>query len=703
VKILSMQATFGKLDNETITFQPGLNVIHAPNEWGKSTWCAFLCAMLYGIDSKDRSALADKRRYAPWSGKPMSGRMELEWKGRRITLERSTAGLRPFGNFAAYETESGLPVPELSAENCGQVLLGVEKSVFEKTAFIRHSTLPITQDETLRRRLHALITTGDESATSDRLEKALHELKNKCRYNKSGLLPQAEAARDQTADRLAQLRSLQQQQLQTAAQYDALTEKIRQLEIHKQALAYEAALADMAQLAQARQNYKTLLAREEALAAHCKQLPAASEAEATLGELELLQEQLSSCSRTPPVPPVPPVQAPPFQGLDAKQIRAMVQTDLWQHEALANQKQYLPYFALFLAGLAASVVLAFLKFSAGAYILPTVLTGIPLVIKRIIHFHDRDKRLALECKYGDTAPTQWLQTAEAQIQALEAYAAAQKNYEASLSRQQQDRSTLEQQIQALTQGQPLSAVKKHWEQILAQHDALAQAVQSRSLAQSHLEAMEAVVKTVDPPKEADPLTLSGADTQAQLAGALAQQQRYAALLGQLKGQAGALGDETVLQKELEALCQRIDKLKQTEQALTLAQQTLKEAAAELQRQFAPRISRRAAQLLRKLTNGRYDRLTLDQELCVSAGTTEEDTLHTWHWRSDGTVDQLYLALRMAVAEELLPEAPLILDDALVLFDDQRLEQAMDILRQTAIYRQVILFSCQNREKSRLNP
>ena len=81
MKILSMQATFGKLENEVISFQPGLNVIHAPNEWGKSTWCAFMLAMLYGIDTSSRSKkdfLADKERFAPWSGSPMAGSMDVK-------------------------------------------------------------------------------------------------------------------------------------------------------------------------------------------------------------------------------------------------------------------------------------------------------------------------------------------------------------------------------------------------------------------------------------------------------------------------------------------------------------------------------------------------------------------------------------------------------------------------------------------------
>ena len=71
--IRSMTATFGKLEGQTLTLTPGLNVITAPNEWGKSTWCAFLLAMLYGIDTRQRSRqgqLPDKERYRPGQANP---------------------------------------------------------------------------------------------------------------------------------------------------------------------------------------------------------------------------------------------------------------------------------------------------------------------------------------------------------------------------------------------------------------------------------------------------------------------------------------------------------------------------------------------------------------------------------------------------------------------------------------------------------
>ena len=63
--IKRMTATFGRLNRAELSLDQGLNVIHASNEAGKSTWCAFLRAMFYGIETSQRDKkgfLAEKNR-----------------------------------------------------------------------------------------------------------------------------------------------------------------------------------------------------------------------------------------------------------------------------------------------------------------------------------------------------------------------------------------------------------------------------------------------------------------------------------------------------------------------------------------------------------------------------------------------------------------------------------------------------------------
>ena len=133
MKIRSMTAIFGKLDRARLELGDGLNLICAPNEGGKSTWCAFWQAMLYGFDTRERDRkghLAEKNRYQPWSGAPMAGELEVEWRGRDITIRRGPKNGAPFAAFSAVYTGTEEPVPGLTADTCGALLTGVGREVF---------------------------------------------------------------------------------------------------------------------------------------------------------------------------------------------------------------------------------------------------------------------------------------------------------------------------------------------------------------------------------------------------------------------------------------------------------------------------------------------------------------------------------------------------------------------------------------------
>lgn len=329
----SMTATFGKLEGQTLTFHPGLNVIPAPNEWGKSTWCAFLLAMLYGIDTKSRStqnALSDKEHYAPWSGSPMSGKIELIWNDRRITIERTSRGRIPLGEFRAYETESGLSVPELTASNCGQQLLGVERSVFRRAGFIRLSDLPVTADEDLRRRLNALVTTGDESGEAVRLQKSLKELKSRICRKPGGQLPQLMEQQARLEEALEDIQEKQrahenlQHQLRENAAEQAL------LRTHWAALEYRDIQRDWSRVQNAEAAAKAAQQEANRQEAACSTLPSRQEAQAKQSSLEQLRKELydfQQWQQSQPIPPVQPERRPCFAGLSAEETRRMVEAD----------------------------------------------------------------------------------------------------------------------------------------------------------------------------------------------------------------------------------------------------------------------------------------------------------------------------------------------------------------------------------------
>lgn len=704
MKIRSMTATFGKLDHETLTLEPGLNIIQAPNEWGKSTWCAFLGAMLYGIDTRTKStktSLADKEHYAPWSGTPMSGRIALEWKGREITIERRTRGRVPMGEFSAYETETGLPVPELTGANCGEMLLGVERSVFARAGFIRFRDMPLTQDDALRRRLNALVSTGDESGDGERLARDLKDLKNRCRYNRSGLLPKAEAERAQVEEALNQWQALTEQEEKLRTRLTQVIQWQEKLENHRTALRYEAARENARRVRQAQAQKEQLETRLRELEQTCAGLPPREELRQKLEELERRRKasldtmvELASLPRLAP-PPEPPAV---FRGSDGDGAVKMAREDAAALRNLRRTPGWLPVpGALLLIG---GIALAAAKLWIPGIL--AAVAGLAELIWGICYGQSRKKAAAaLEEKYGSGDPEQWERDAEAYRAALNASREEARAYHRTRQEMEARRQALEESIRAFTAGEDPDICRERWQDGLNTWDAWADVRREYQKAENLAAALEAMVQPTAQPSQPDVLDYQEAETARLLSDAGTERQQLESRLNQYRGRMDAMESRETLRDRLARIQDRIAKLEELYGALTLAQQALADAVSEFQRRFAPRISRRAEELMGELTGGRYTTLHLGEDLSLMAGAEKETTLWNTLWRSDGTVDQLYLALRLAVAEALTEEAPLVLDDALVRFDDRRAAAALRILQKEAENKQVLLFTCQSREKQLL--
>ena len=703
-----MTATFGKLEHETLTFQPGLNIIEAPNEWGKSTWCAFLINMLYGLDTKAKStktALADKDRYAPWSGSPMSGRIDLNWNGRDITIQRQTQGRLIFGSFSAYETHTGIPVEELNSTNCGQMLLGVERSVFTRAGFLRLNDLPVTQDDALRRRLNNLVTTGDESGAGDKLASTLKDLKNKCRYNRSGLLPQAETQRQHLENQLAELAALRQETVKLRQQLSAKEQWLSQLENHKDALQYEAAKEDAQRVALAEEASQDAHAVYQGLLANCDGLPSADAAQMALSHGKSLQQSLQALQMEQTLlPPLPeaPVIPPHYQTEDAlKSAQADYDAQLALETGRKKWNRRLGlYYALTVLICGGAALASFFLYPPALIAAPALLVILSITLLTISAAKAKRFRKEMDLIYDrhpGLSPDRWIPDAQAHVAAQEEYAKALAQAKTARGNWDTQLAELNAEIRSFAGEQTLDACLDCWNQVLAAQNALGDAIRDWKQAQKHAEDLRAMLKTPTPPKQPDDLTYTDEETNNLIASAAFELRQLQLKIGQYEGRAEALGQEEALRSQLKSVTRRIHLLEDTYTALELAQTALSAATTELQRRFAPRISKRAQSLCSALTGQRYDRLTLSSDLSLNASTHEEDTLRPAQHRSDGTIDQLYLALRLAVAEELTPEAPLVLDDALVRFDDTRLKAALDILRDMGQNKQVILFTCQGRE------
>jgi uncharacterized protein YhaN len=195
------------------------------------------------------------------------------------------------------------------------------------------------------------------------------------------------------------------------------------------------------------------------------------------------------------------------------------------------------------------------------------------------------------------------------------------------------------------------------------------------------------------------------DWEAQLRGMGSERGRRQERLAHLN----QLPDAAQAEAALEELEQRRRGLAREHATTLLAGALLAEAMESFHLEAQPSLIHRAGEYLARISGGAYQWLGSDLfrpdrggephlKARSAPGAPEREAADL----SRGARDQLYLCLRLALADEITAEgqsAPLILDDPLVNLDDDRLDAALDMLAQTAGRRQVLLLTCHGQQAS----
>ena len=627
--VRKMTASFGVLQNRTLELSPGLNIIEAPNEYGKTTWCAFLRAMLYGIDTAQRGRAGkkpDKVLYAPWNGAPMAGTMELSFGGKDITLSRSTrAANAPMRAFSAVYTRSSQPAPGLTGENAGETLTGASLPVFERTAFIGPAGLGVQQGAELERKITSLVTAGEEGGSFSEASARLRALQRKCRYRNSGRLPELEAEMASLREKLAAMD-------ETADELTRAEEAAENAHLHA---------------ANAR---KSLAGAQEKRREEKKSRLEACRAEREKAENEAAQRESTAAAAEATL------RAGVFCGAEPDETAAeRARADerrAKRAESAANAPK--PGLWIWILLLLAAGGFAAAGFVRREFWLGTLLTLLALAVLGIVSVFRSRERANARRVLGEILAQYDVEIPEDIPERFAAYAAEWEETEALILAAEEERE------------------------------------RARSLGREELRLHEELTEL-----------LGGDAALPQMSESEKKEQLLREEIARLRGRLDTLGDPLVLKSRLCELEEEHGRVETELEALTIALDELALADEEMQSEFSPALAKSAAAALSRLTGGAYTELTLDRELNALVRCAGEPVLHESAFLSRGTADQLYLALRLALCDMLLggeDPCPIVLDDALINFDDVRMGYALDYLAELAQHRQILLFSCHSREK-----
>ncbi|MCI8589299.1 MAG: AAA family ATPase [Clostridiales bacterium] len=730
---------FGAIENQTIDFEKGVNIIEGANESGKSTICAFIKFMFYGLSAKGAGGLSERKKYMPFDANCVFGTLTLHTGGtdeegedylieRRMTLTGKTAAK---DEYRIMSLATGKPAFE-GMEPC-DAFLSMSEGLFLRTVYVSQKMGTAVDGKEITTALENLLFSAEESVDSAKALKELDAVRVDLLHKnaKGGRLYEARVKRDELIAALEQTKRAKQE---LATEEEQLRRLIKS-ETENQRLTNEAQqkieqynqatlLMSFAKLHQYEQKQEALRAKREKLTPHAglpkteeihTAIRLASELRTSKQELARLQEEKQKREQ----------EALLYQGASSETNDIpLTVSSLTQQKKGAARAKAAGLFAL-LAGLAACVGGLFFRnqfhSGAGAVISPWILwsVGAVLLLAGLVFMviGAKQKRALKQwlTKHGAASIDEWQRQTE-QAQAASPIAAEIAAIQNQMADKQVKVAALENNAAALCQKYDsaftspdslddlavrLTAVK---ENCLSLEGEIQQIEKAKEELRASLceEDEEALKQALPAPPETILQSFHIKDLKNRLTFGTEAQESIRAKRGELEtalaAKRASLADEETLQAEIEEQTALIGVLTLRYNAVKLACDSIEEAALRVKSNVSPALAARASELMCLATKEKYTKLWIADDVSMTYQGTG-GFMRSIDYLSQGTKDLAYIALRIALCETLSQDKqmPMIFDEAFSALDDQRLKQMLAVIAQRE--GQTLLFTSQARDRA----
>jgi len=669
---------FGRFHNKEIQLKQGINIIYGDNEAGKSTIHAFIKGMLFGIEKMRGRACSSRQdmynRYLPWDYPgAYSGSMDISIGGKEYRLQRSFHANDKF--FDVIDMATGRKL-QLSEGNISELIHGLTESIFRNTISIEQ--LKAHTDSELAAELRNYITNLSISKSKEiDVNKAL-SLLNEKRKKLEDIKLQSELQRLQEEIDEGLIKEKRMEELSLQLKDLSEHEKMLKKRLEALALSIDNEEAErIEQLPVILEKYKSYQDVSEQL----KQIRQ---------KQKRAQEQIELIEKSIPANDILEEDANRFEQIKAREQELLMQLKEYkrQNREFKGAKVKAVFYTIFPFFAAAIAVRLLASAIPKAVVIYGSLLALGLLsyIMLIVHKRIKQKEIVNAIKELNTG----LKQQQAQLNSLlmkyqlssaEAFYQKQKEMIKSLY----ELESLKEQVKSLYIME---------DELEDNKDALYEAIMRYM--QYFIHEDELTDFSINRLKEViQQKKLSSSKAMSELT---AQYNDCRLRIEKLKWEMSELeGNEHELIKKQELykkLLQEQNKAAVEWKAVKLAIDTIVELSAHIHDSFGQELNKRVSEIICEITKGKYNELRIDEKLDVKVGWN--DVFLPLEKLSAGTIDQVYLSLRLAVADLLLgkEEMPLLLDDSFAFYDDSRLKAAISKISGRE---QVILLTCHKRE------
>lgn len=677
---------YGNIENKDINLEEGINIIHGANESGKSTLLNYIISIFYGISrNKDGKALSDYEKYKPWNSNEFSGRISYKLEnGEKYEIFRDFNKKNPkIYNDKLEDISDRFETDKKDGSKFFIEQMGIDKQMYLSTVVSTQEEVRLNEknQNMLIQKIANLAGTGEDNVS---YKKALIKLQEKIRdeigTNKTSQKPINIIEKEivEINNKIVETEKYRNRKYEIDAEKEQILSELKELEQQKQILqelqnSMKSEEETKNRLEIREKNRKDNIAKINELTNQKNTINAESE------RVQSAKNHLQDI----------------IKGHKENIEKLNSEIEKIANEKEETQEKEKPSISFIIITVVLAIALICSIILIKNYIVSGIL-GVAIIANIVFYVINKNKQKVNKAKLREKINQEKQYKREKLENQKQQIIANVNTTEKKLEKQEEEEKQVNSELSML-KGQ-IILLEKNNEKITEEIEQDNKAIKEESNKNKqqiiekykdknindllYINDYQNYISKIEETINNNRIRIKGLEIE------------YNTIVPQLD-------EMVVLEEKREADKEKLAELREKESIINIAIENLMDAYEEMKTTITPKFTKNLSESIQKISSNKYNKVTINDENGMIIENNRGEYVEAIKL-STGTIDQLYLALRLSMIDELSKEnLPIILDESFAYSDNNRLKNILQYLTSDLNNHQTIIFTCTDREQKML--
>lgn len=677
---------YGNIENKDINLEEGINIIHGANESGKSTLLNYIISIFYGISrNKDGKVLSDYEKYKPWNSNEFSGRISYKLEnGEKYEIFRDFNKKNPkIYNDKLEDISDRFETDKKDGSKFFIEQMGIDKQMYLSTVVSTQEEVRLDEknQNMLIQKIANLAGTGEDNVS---YKKALIKLQEKIRdeigTNKTSQKPINIIEKEivEINNKIVETEKYRNRKYEIDAEKEQILSELKKLEQQKQILqelqnSMKSEEETKNRLEIREKNRKDNIAKINELTNQKNTINAESE------RVQSAKNHLQDI----------------IKGHKENIEKLNSEIEKIANEKEETQEKEKPSISFIVITVVLAIALICSIILIKNYIVSGIL-GVALIANIVFYVINKNKQKVNKAKLREKINQEKQYKREKLENQKQQIIANVNTTEKELEKQEEEEKQVNSELSML-KGQ-IILLQKNNEKITEEIEQDNKAIKEESNKNKqqiiekykdknindllYINDYQNYISKIEETINNNRIRIKGLEIE------------YNTIVPQLD-------EMVVLEEKREADKEKLAELREKESIINIAIENLMDAYEEMKTTITPKFTKNLSESIQKISSNKYNKVTINDENGMIIENNRGEYVEAVKL-STGTIDQLYLALRLSMIDELSKEnLPIILDESFAYSDNNRLKNMLQYLTSDLNNHQTIIFTCTDREQKML--